>query len=462
MAETTDIITEGSTGFAPLDRLVGLFDESGPGPTVPRDTRDRACRRALEALEAGPDTDAAAAIARLRFAADMLVAVAVDLAAHPTQANKLIDQIEEVAAVPRVGLGGVVLRDPNLLQLPTAVAVEVQLALLLAFCQVRAISLWTLWPGGELKHLVGAGEPEINVRLTRRVARQLLGGEGVTSSDRLLGITIDRWQQAPAVLIVRGEPRRSDHRGALVEAAAPMLRAMMERDERHGLDSASSASAAASIERRLARLRYDLHDGPQQDVTMLAEDLRLFRDQLRPIIDSDPNSVRILGRLDDLGAQLVALDGDLRRILGSVQSPFMQHGSLPDALAHVTEAFASRTGIEPETSLEGDLHGLSDSQQITLLAFIREALNNAREHSRATEVTVKVVSHVNGLDAEVTDNGKGFIPETTLVKAAREGHLGLVGIHERVRLLGGSARIESQPGGPTVVAVSLPLWRAAT
>jgi signal transduction histidine kinase len=461
MSETTNIIHEGATGLTPLERLAELFDESGPGPTVPADARDRASRRALEAVDGGSDTEIAAAIARLRFAAEMFVAVAVDLAARPNQANELIDQIEEIAAVPRAALGGVVLRDPNLLQLPTAVAVEVELALLLAFCEVRAISLWTLWPGGELKHLVGAGEPDVNARLTRRVARQLLAGESASEGDRILGATIDRWQQASAVLVVRGEPRRSDHRRALVEAAVPMLRTMVERDERHGLDSASRASAAASIERRLARLRYDLHDGPQQDVMMLAEDLRLFRDQLHPIVEAHPNAARILGRLDDLGAQLVALDGDLRRILGSVQSPFMQHGSLPDALAHITEAFASRTGMEPEISLEGNLQGLSDSQQITLLAFIREALNNAREHSRATEVKIRIVSHVNGLDAEVRDNGKGFTPETTLVRAAREGHLGLVGIHERVRLLGGSARIESQPGGPTLVAVTLPLWRPA-
>jgi signal transduction histidine kinase len=459
LGKTTDITNE-SVGVAQLKRLVELFGEASDSPRVSPDALDRAHRRALEMSDASEDA-AGAVIARLRFAVDMVGAMAVDLAASPRQANRLISRIEEVASVPRSALGGLVLRDPNLLQLPTAVAVEVELALLLEFSEVRAISLWTLWPGGELKHLVGAGEPDMNARLTRRVARQLLDGEGVMASDRMLGVTIDRWQQAPAVLIVRGEPRRSDHREALVDAAVPMLRAMMERDEHHGLENASRASAAAAIERRLARLRYDLHDGPQQDVMMLAEDLSLFRDQLGPIVDGDPNAARILGRLDDLAAQLVALDGDLRRILGSVQSPFMQRGSLPEALAHVTEAFASRTGIEPEMSLSGELDGLTDSQQITLLAFIREALNNAREHSRASRVTIKLVSHANGVEAEVTDNGSGFTPETTLVRAAREGHLGLVGIHERVRLLGGSARIESQPGGPTVVAVSLPMWRPA-
>jgi signal transduction histidine kinase len=43
-----------------------------------------------------------------------------------------------------------------------------------------------------------------------------------------------------------------------------------------------------------------------------------------------------------------------------------------------------------------------------------------------------------------------------MAEAARDGHLGLVGMHERVRMLGGDTRIDSRPGGPTVVSVTLP------
>jgi signal transduction histidine kinase len=56
----------------------------------------------------------------------------------------------------------------------------------------------------------------------------------------------------------------------------------------------------------------------------------------------------------------------------------------------------------------------------------------------------------------VTDDGCGFDPETSLVRAARDGHLGLVGMYERVRLLGGRTQIDSRPGGPTVISVTLP------
>jgi signal transduction histidine kinase len=107
-------------------------------------------------------------------------------------------------------------------------------------------------------------------------------------------------------------------------------------------------------------------------------------------------------------------------------------------------------------SLSGDLTRLSDSQQITLLALVRESLANIREHSDARNVAIRIAANRGGVNATVSDDGQGFDPDTTLVRAAREGHLGLVGMHERVRLLGGQTQIESRPGGPTVISVKLP------
>jgi len=57
------------------------------------------------------------------------------------------------------------------------------------------------------------------------------------------------------------------------------------------------------------------------------------------------------------------------------------------------------------------------------------------------------------------DDGRGFEVERTLVDAARTGHLGLVGMSERVRLLGGRLDVESRPGGPTRIAAVIPRWR---
>lgn len=346
--------------------------------------------------------------------------------------------------------------------LVTGVAIEVELTLLLAFAQAQATSLWARWPAGELACVGHAGARDAGVAVAKEVAVALLRepSPDVVALGSALGIRLERWQHEPAALIADGVPPGADHRLVLLEAAAPALAAINDRAQLLADAGPSGQSTTNALERRLARLRFDLHDGPQQDVHLLAMDLALFREQLLPIVAENPNHTRIVGRLDDLAAQLVALDGDLRRLSSSVQSPFMPLGSLRDALQELTDAFAERTGVVPEAELSGDFATLTESQQITLLALVREALSNVREHGFARHVTVAVACHERGLEAQVIDDGRGFEPETTLLKAAREGHLGLVGMHERVRMLGGRTRIDSRPGGPTVISVSLPAWPA--
>jgi signal transduction histidine kinase len=245
-------------------------------------------------------------------------------------------------------------------------------------------------------------------------------------------------------------------RFVLLEAAAPSIGAILDRAELLEQRTAASRAATGSSERQLARLRYDLHDGPQQDVILLADDIRLFRDQLQSAITNEAIAKRVLGRLDDFDAQLVALDGDLRRLSASLGSPFLLQESCQGALERVIDGFAARASIEPQIQVTGDLERLTASQQLTLLALVREALSNIRDHSCAHAVTIQITATRGGVEATIVDDGRGFEPETTLIRAARGGHLGLVSMHERVRLLGGVTKIESRPGGPTVVSAKLP------
>jgi signal transduction histidine kinase len=266
----------------------------------------------------------------------------------------------------------------------------------------------------------------------------------VTDRERRVGAALARVERVLEQAL--GSPVPAD-------VSAEIARLIVELDSETG---GSAAEQLAISERRLTRLRFDLHDGPQQDVVLLAEDLGLFRRQFESVVSEDPSRERLLGRLDDLQARLVALEGDLRRIYVSMQSPLLHTDALPDVVVQMAAEFAARAGIDPDVTVVGTFSNLTDSQQIALLGLIREALNNIREHSDATTVTITVSANDTEIGATVTDNGRGFDPETTLVRAAREGHLGLVGMHERIRLLGGRTEIDSRPGGPTVISISLP------
>jgi two-component system sensor histidine kinase DegS len=109
-------------------------------------------------------------------------------------------------------------------------------------------------------------------------------------------------------------------------------------------------------------------------------------------------------------------------------------------------------------TFQGDPESLSPQQRVALFRAIQESLTNAREHSGATKVEVRLQMRRNSVDVRVMDNGLGFEVNRSLALAAQRGRLGLVGMSERMRMLGGSFEIDSKMGGPTVLHFSLPRW----
>jgi signal transduction histidine kinase len=242
----------------------------------------------------------------------------------------------------------------------------------------------------------------------------------------------------------------------------PTLALAVERDAIVKRNAAAERALVETAERRLTRLGLDLHDGPLQDLALLGQDLRLFGDQLERAIGADAERELLRGRLEDLDAQLVELEAGLRRISSSVHATVLTQRPFSAAAQSLADAFAARTGIEPRLTLRGEMSALSASQRIALLSILKEALNNIREHSNASKVTITICTDANGVEAQVFDNGCGFDVETALVSAARRGRMGLAGALERVRLLGGQCGIESKPGGPTAISIALPRWQPLT
>jgi signal transduction histidine kinase len=444
---------------AELERALDSVDHATAGASFPRTQRRLARTRAEVLFGACGENGDAIPLAQLGYAGELLLLIAVDLAAEPSQAQRMIERLDQSARVPRVALGREVLQSGRLLGLPVAVAIEVRIAFLLAFTGAASVSVWTT-AGGGVKRIAQAGQDGDHQDAIRDLARRLLAGNPSPPSAPapLTGVRLERLGPPSAALVLEGMTAAAEEGELLLAAAGPVLAALLDRHAPAAREAPSHETLLESVQRRLTRLRFDLHDGPQQDVHLLAQDLALFREQLRPMISGDPNAGRLLGRLDDLEAQLVALDGDLRRLSTSVQSPLLVPGSLPEALRAVTEAFAARTTVVPEVRFSGSTSTLTDSQQIALLSLIREALSNIRQHSEAERVQIAIATDTDGVRVEIRDDGKGFDPEHTLVTAARAGRLGLVGMHERVRMLGGVTQIDSSPGAGTVISATLPPW----
>jgi len=262
------------------------------------------------------------------------------------------------------------------------------------------------------------------------------------------------------VLLVRfaGGPLPEARR--FVTEAATVLGLLREREEMLQRNEDHERALVESSERRLVRLGFDLHDGPIQDLAALAGDVRLFREQLASVLSEDDRQWTVLGRVDDLLSWIYALDGELRRLVRSVETPTVPTRPFEDVLRDEAELFRSRADIALALEIDdADFSDLTASQRIALQRIVQEALSNIREHSGAGSVHISVQRRGGYVHAEIRDDGCGFEVSETLADAARRGRLGLLGMNERIRLLGGMFDIESAPGGPTRILVTLPEWR---
>ena len=444
------------------ERLAGILTRLG-APAA--EVRAAAAIAGTRARHAGSH-DAATALLLLKVVADVLSRLALEQTWSRPQLDKLIAILAEAGRlrpdVVRLELQGRLARDSGLLEVSPAVAVEAQLRLFYALVPVRDVSLWST---GKLERLhcafhLGAEKPPRRARALAR--RALVQTSAPVSSGSTRAVPVLRWQRPHAAIVFGVDAPASELALAAARQTAAALAPILEREALLVANAARERALVGGGERLLARLGFDLHDGAMQDIAALAADVHLFRGQLRDALTESATSTGLLGRLDDLEARVVAVDDALRDVVRSIESPTRASRPVAESLRRELDSFASQTGIRVDLSVGGNLADLSDSQRIALLRIVQESLTNVREHSGATTVTVSVAGRRGQTSVEVTDDGRGFDVERTLVRAAQRGRLGLVGMSERVRLLGGRFDVDSRPGGPTRISAVLPEWHPAT
>jgi signal transduction histidine kinase len=231
--------------------------------------------------------------------------------------------------------------------------------------------------------------------------------------------------------------RRSAVRLLAAEAAVAIERAELVARVR--------ASDRAEASARLAR---DLHDSVSQDVALSSWYAQLAIKAL----DDDPGDAREL--LSQAAEQLTQAQDEMRQVLRSLREG--RALGRPETLPERVEALA----IEHErrgTSSVSVAKDVADWELVVpevadaLYFVVREALHNALRHAGGAAVHVALRAGDGDVYAMIRDDGPGFVPEEV-----PEGRLGLLGMRERARNLGGTATISSSPGNGTTVVVTLP------
>jgi signal transduction histidine kinase len=392
--------------------------------------------------------------AAVDFLAEAVAATAIDHHFEPGEARAVVTAAAEELGLPAEVAAFAVFRralaSKELGQLPPAPAAELTLALLDELAPAAASSLWILDAAGSTTCLAAHGKAPRSRRL-REAARSALDGV-LANSPQVHAVVVDRWDRPYAALVARGRGAESQQLDDYLAEAATALAPVLERASLFDRRVEREHDLVAAGERRLMRLGFDLHDGPLQEVVALAEELRVASRHISAIVPGEYNQL-VRARFEDVRARLVALDESLREIAHSIRSTTAVARPVADAVESELRAFAHATGTQIELDLEGDLSGLSDSQKIVLFRVVQEALSNVRKHSGAASVSVSLRSTRTFVGVAVADDGCGFDPRLA------NDRLGLAGISERVRLLGGAVEIETSPGTGTTVRATLPQWR---
>jgi signal transduction histidine kinase len=418
--------------------------------------------RALAAAAGGDDS--ALRSAALVFAADALTGLKLERSLPEGAAAEMITAVATALDVSTEAAAlDIFLRaasNPRLLELPPLTAVEAQLGLLVALAPISDVSLWTVDPLGELICVVhlGDGNPTRRVRNAARATLERPGEDDSSERGWIHSVPVKRWQLPHGALVVRARPDCRARALTFLQEAAALLSPVLERDMLLERNAERERALVESGERRLLRLGFDLHDGPLQDLVALSADVRLAQMQVSEHIGGRTGRL-FAGRLEDLTSQIAELDRTLRELAQSLEPTSVLDQPLVDVLEREVEAFERRSKTRASLELDGDLETMTASQRIALYRILQEGLANVREHSKAKHVWIRVHGGPNFTEAELTDDGRGFEVAKTLITAAKRGRLGLVGMGERVRLLGGSFDVDSRPGGPTTLRLILPRWQ---
>lgn len=239
----------------------------------------------------------------------------------------------------------------------------------------------------------------------------------------------------------QGSPEFDDTDEEIVRMLATQAAAAIETSRLQ-----EQLESLARLEER-ERIAMDLHDGVIQSVYATAlhledagEKVAESPDEARSVIDSSINTLH----------QVIK---DVRSYIFELRAQVSEVDDLPGAMRELAETLRVNTLMRVDTDIAVPPAGqLTQAQALGLFHIAQEALNNVSKHSRATAVSIKLLSRNGCVELEISDNGIGFDSE----EGGRIGKHGLRNIRDRARSMGAEMAIDSKVRQGTVVRVELP------
>lgn len=200
-------------------------------------------------------------------------------------------------------------------------------------------------------------------------------------------------------------------------------------------------------EEERTRIARELHDELGQALTALRIDLGWLRGKCGSL--GAPAAERVASAFSVVEQSIVSL----RRISEDLRPAMLDSLGLAAAVEHHTTQFSQRTGIPCRLTMNREEFDLDGNLATAVFRIVQEALTNVARHAEASEVSVSIEETDKGIDLLVTDNGRG------IAASGNKKTFGLLGMRERITILGGTLEIDSQPERGTRIACRLPLTK---
>lgn len=194
------------------------------------------------------------------------------------------------------------------------------------------------------------------------------------------------------------------------------------------------------------RIAREIHDDLAQNLLALKIEAELLANRTRG------GQKRLHARAEATVRQIEVTIRSVRQIINDLRPNVLDLG-LAAAVDWQVADFARRTGIACELADDGDDHRIDDHSATAFFRILQESLNNVARHARASKVRIDLHQHAGMLTMTIRDNGVGMQPGSR----NRHGSFGLVGIEERVGILGGAFSVSSGPESGTTIVVTIPV-----
>ena len=209
-----------------------------------------------------------------------------------------------------------------------------------------------------------------------------------------------------------------------------------------------SAHLESVREEEKARIAREVHDELGQMLTVLKLETSMCE---LAYAELDPGLRERLNSMKKLIAQLFQL---VRDVATALRPPILDAG-ISSAIEWQAHRFEARTHIPCLVQVPEHLPPLSAAKEVGLFRILQEALTNVMRHAQAQTVELTLSVEGQALCLCISDDGQGFVPES-----GRPTSFGLVGMRERVLMLGGTLSLHSKPGEGTTLSVRVPLRQA--